>query len=429
MAIFQQRDLVLPHHLCTRCGTCQAICPQNVIEVDEADYPHRIHRERCIGCNRCMAVCPGIGVDFYKIEEVIFNDSPGCKAHPGLGLYHDVFIGYSVDENLRKNSSSGGVVSSLLYYAFEKKLIDGIISVRMRLDKPWKAESFIAQSIDDLKDVPQAKYQRVPVNAVLKDAEHFSHLAVVGLPCHIHAIRKYELLSNKFKDKVKYHLGIFCNSVIEPEATVFLLRKMGIKLSSIKRIQYRGKGWPGGFVVELDDGTEQYLPKEEYSLLLATFISERCLYCIDFTNELADISFGDAKFLYGQGEGWTSVIARTKIGQELLRGALQCGFITLEENNLERILSSQKFGFNFKKVGAQFRIKMLGKKTQPVYNSRFNNILLSRKKWKKEQKFMLFYRICKAMRFFMNMLPFSFFKRWSVKMTEDARKGKKTFYY
>jgi coenzyme F420 hydrogenase subunit beta len=43
-----------------------------------------------------------------------------------------------------------------------------------------------------------------------------------------------------------------------------------------------------------------------------------CHFCSDYTAEFADLSFGGL----GSPEGWTTVITRSKLGQEVLTDAL-----------------------------------------------------------------------------------------------------------
>ncbi|KQC05256.1 MAG: 4Fe-4S ferredoxin [Methanoculleus sp. SDB] len=43
--------------LCTGCGTCSAVCPENAVAVSEAE-PARITQERCVSCGQCVDSCP-----------------------------------------------------------------------------------------------------------------------------------------------------------------------------------------------------------------------------------------------------------------------------------------------------------------------------------------------------------------------------------
>jgi sarcosine oxidase subunit alpha len=72
---------VLPVFHCTQeipCNPCTAVCPQGLIEIDEADIrklPDFIGEQvgkACIGCEKCVTICPGLAVtlvDYRKETE------------------------------------------------------------------------------------------------------------------------------------------------------------------------------------------------------------------------------------------------------------------------------------------------------------------------------------------------------------------------
>lgn len=45
---------------CCGCAACEAICPQDAIQMkldEDGFYYPQIQRDKCIGCGRCMQVC------------------------------------------------------------------------------------------------------------------------------------------------------------------------------------------------------------------------------------------------------------------------------------------------------------------------------------------------------------------------------------
>lgn len=48
--------------ICDFCGTCVAVCPQDAIELQEADF--NIFEERCTLCKNCVYVCPVRALEF-----------------------------------------------------------------------------------------------------------------------------------------------------------------------------------------------------------------------------------------------------------------------------------------------------------------------------------------------------------------------------
>src|SRR4030043_382689 len=114
------------------------------------------------------------------------------------------------DEEIRRGSSSGGIVTQLLVYALEKGIIDGALVVRMKKDKPLEPEPFIARSREEIISASKSKYCPVAANVVLKAIlSEKGRVAVVGLPCHINGIRKAESALPELKKKIVLHVGLF----------------------------------------------------------------------------------------------------------------------------------------------------------------------------------------------------------------------------
>jgi coenzyme F420 hydrogenase subunit beta len=70
-----------------------------------------------------------------------------------------------------------------------------------------------------------------------------------------------------------------------------------------------------------------------------------CAYCLDFTGKNSDISCGNI----GSDEGWTTVIVRTKKGEEAFQGALKAGLIEAEElepKKVQTVANSARFKKN-----------------------------------------------------------------------------------
>jgi coenzyme F420 hydrogenase subunit beta len=106
----------------------------------------------------------------------------------------------------------------------------------------------------------------------------------------------------------------------------------------------------GKFIVILDSGDEIGIPLKEFE----AYCSDFCQFCDDSTAEYADISIGSI----GSKVGCSTVITRTKIGEELFNGAMQKGFIkskSLEDDQesvefLKKIARKKKSQIHLSKV-------------------------------------------------------------------------------
>jgi len=47
---------------CKGCGLCVAVCPKNVLELDESLKSEPIRMGDCIGCRQCENMCPDLAI-------------------------------------------------------------------------------------------------------------------------------------------------------------------------------------------------------------------------------------------------------------------------------------------------------------------------------------------------------------------------------
>ena len=147
----------------------------------------------------------------------------------------------------------------------------------MKKDNPLEPEPFIARTKEEIIEASKSKYCPVPVNVAIKDilnTKEGERFAIVGLPCHINGIRKAERVSEKLREKIVLHLGIFCSHSLSFQGTKFFLRRLDIKEREVVRIDYRGGGWPGKIKIELTDGRVRLIPNQD-SLWNTSFCDSR----------------------------------------------------------------------------------------------------------------------------------------------------------
>ena len=367
--------------LCTGCGTCIALCPNDALELTMNENKGisipKLNEEKCNNCGICYNVCPGHGVDFKELNLEIFGKEPEEAL---IGNYLNCYIGHARDYDIQYNSASGGLVTQLLIFALEEEIIDGALVTRMKKDNPLEPEPFIARTKEEIIEASKSKYCPVPVNIVLKeilnskDGEKF---AVVGLPCHIHGIRKAEQINKNLKEKIILRIGIFCGHAPNFMATKFLLRQTNIKEKDIRKLNYRGEGWPGRMYIELKNGNKKFIKYGEYwdKGFGLYFFPNRCTLCCDGVCELADVSFGDAwlpELRKDETIGKSIIISKTRIGDEILQKCHAKKKIELNKVGVEKVIESQKMMLNFKKKMFQARafiISLFDKKV-PNYTSK-----------------------------------------------------------
>jgi CBS domain-containing protein len=109
-------------------------------------------------------------------------------------------------------------------------------------------------------------------------------------------------------------LGLFCFGSFSLTPLVeYITKTYDIQPSEIKQMRLSSQ-----FVVQTKDGTIRIPISEIEDRILPS-----CRTCTDFTNELADISVGGA---YPLGD-WSTVIIRTKAGEDFFYNAVESGVI------------------------------------------------------------------------------------------------------
>ena len=357
------KNLVIDRGLCTVCGTCIGICPTASVELSyDHEEPIPRLRGKCNHCGNCNHACPGRDVPLLELEK-FFLGKIRKKQSEDFGVFTFSGMGYAIDDKIRRGGASGGFVTALMSYALESGFIDCALVTGFSQAKPWRAQPTLAATPQQVIECAQSKYLPAAVNSLLgAAAKGYEKIGVVGLPCHVEAIRKMQYLGlvPAITRKIKVLIGLFCGANWHFEGTRHVLSELcGVReLNQIVRIQCRGRtsGWRTKFVVELDNGIIRDVPRDTYVLAwLAAFKRDRCLMCIDWSSELADISTGD--YWGPEGEhferpGVNSVLVRTTKGAELLRGAREANLIELREAPASYLRNCA--GFEWKKHGAIF---------------------------------------------------------------------------
>ncbi|MCK9294127.1 MAG: Coenzyme F420 hydrogenase/dehydrogenase, beta subunit C-terminal domain [Desulfobulbaceae bacterium] len=337
---------VVKHDLCLGCGTCMAICPKNAIsmELDECQgvFLPKVDSNACNNCDLCWVICPGAVADYDTLNRILWGRVPDNHR---IGHYLAGYKAYAINDELRHNCSSGGMVTALLSYLFENNHIDGALVTGMSPEIPWQSKSFIARSIDEVINAAGSKHCLFPTNIALREIlDKEGRYAVVGLPCHIHAIRKAQLKSPKLKKRIKLSFGLLCASGRSVNGLKTLMRRLDISLDSVLSLKYRGNGWPGKLEVITSDGEKVLVDYKSYYPLMCLHDPHRCSLCHDKSSELADLSFGDLwlpEERKNAGSGKSICIVRNEKAALLFNAAARDGVISkspLNEKDLLRAI-------------------------------------------------------------------------------------------
>lgn len=360
---------VIESGLCAACGMCAGVCPKSSIDMYyESKIADPIPRKigDCDNCGLCYDTCPGKYIPMRDIDKIFFGRE--CdQDNELLGIFKQSYKGYATDEMLRTGASSGGVVSALISYALDAQIIDGAFLVGWNQEWPWRAIPMLVQSSAEVRKSVRTVLEMVPVNSLLSEAVRkrgLKKIGIVGVPCHIHALRKLQLLGTPadLAKSIKIMIGLYCANTHYYEGIYHMLRELGgiAELEEIVAMDYRGGQWPGSNMVMTKDGRMRHIATKHertwHFLQSASYKRDRCMMCIDFSAEVADISAGDIfQKVDSPVREITGFLVRTQVGEELVLGAEKKGYIAMSHHDPELIPSSG-LGWESKKHAAMFRL-------------------------------------------------------------------------
>ena len=375
--VFQNISYTVKHKLCTGCGLCADVCPTNVIgiKIKGGVYQPCVSETGCIGCGKCINICPGVGVQVNKIARDLFTDSK-IKCHPGIGRYISCHTGYSNDHAIRYHSASGGLVTQILLGLMERGLITGAVVTSFDKTNFMLFRPNLALDKDAVIQGKSSKYSPVNFEGVIKEIQkNTGKFIIVGLPCHIHAFRKYEVYDKHFKEKILGYFGLYCSAGRTFNMTEYLFQRYGVDKNKLTYFAFRDEGCLGHLVARFSGMEVRKKYEDYYTTLRSFFIPRRCLLCVDHFAELADVSFGDIHIPpYSDDKiGINSLIIRNRFFYELIQkmaSSLNASdSIVLHDLDEKLLLASQRVLFQKKHRLATFlTLEKLRKKVIPLYD-------------------------------------------------------------
>jgi coenzyme F420 hydrogenase subunit beta len=340
------QDVVL-WRLCTGCGACAAVCPQQKIRLtDIIDTGIRpvVPVDGCRDCGDCLRVCPGL-----EMAHEATNGTPAIvkSLKKAWGPIREVYEGYAADMALRFEGSSGGVTSALALYCLEREGVRGVVHSARNSEIPWKNRTVISRNKVDLLESAGSRYAPAsPVEGLEHIEKTDGSWVFVGKPCDVEGVQKYQGIRPGMSEKIFLRLGIFCAGTPATLGTLELIGKLNIQRDSVQEIRYRGQGWPGSFKVKTKgaEKSDQSLPYREAWSFLQKYRPFRCYLCPDGTSEFADISCGDSWHMKDpEGEtGSSLVLVRTERGGKIIRKAVDAGYLVLTKIEPKMVEAAQK---------------------------------------------------------------------------------------
>lgn len=309
---------------CQQCGACEAVCPKEVISFRRLeDGTHRVvvDDDRCIRCKRCVNVCPANKREDYGG----YFDGFGEKTY---------FLGYNVDNGIRRESSSGGVCKTIIMESLRNGWADGVYTLKKTGDFPFAAgEFYTRENIPAYEDIPNSVYHSVMACRNIGSIGKCKRLIVVGTSCQLRAMNA--ALKGKADEIIR--VCIFCKQQKTLGSTRFLAKAMGTDIPENLKFfaRYRGLGWPG--IVRVNESELPYSRAAQIPFGRRLWTVEGCNVCGDpfGTKSGADITLMDPwKIRQENSLGETLVVVHSEAGNSLVKSIPQ---LHLEEKAFSEV--------------------------------------------------------------------------------------------
>ena len=377
-------EQIVKDEFCIGCGFCSIICKNKAIKIVydkkyDGFIPKVVKDCDCEGENNCANFCPGNNLDLLSLVKDKFGEIPRDYL---ISNYESIHIGYSKIEKYRQNSSSGGLVPTILNYLFKSEKINGAYCVIPSNTSPYETSGAIIESIEEIDSIHGSVYHPVNFGKGLNDLLTFNgKFAFVGLPCQIEAFEKLKNKNLDIKERHYISIGLFCGGINKYEAFRYYLKSFGKNFDTIDSINFRHGQWPGNIKIRTN-GEVNYFPRGfgntrkgilRYAASVdGYFMMKRCRLCPDQIADLADIAVGDPhlpKYKSNRSAGYSLIISRSKTGFEIIKEMKNLDKLHLEKSNREDIVNSQSSTLNNRRhVNAYLRVSRLFRKSVPNFN-------------------------------------------------------------
>lgn len=330
---------VAERQLCTGCGVCAYLSPDEIEMVDDLENGRRpLLRTRLSEDRRSVdaaSACPG-----SHLHQTANERSSGVIAElaPAWGPVMSLWEGYASDPEIRFAGSSGGAASALALFCIERLGMHGLLHIDARRDVPYLNRTVLSTTRQQILAATGSRYAPAsPCDSLRLIEEAPAPCVFIGKPCDVAGARAAAGLRPGLERNLGLTIGIFCAGTPSTKGTLEMLKAMGVEdPTTLVGVRYRGNGWPGRATARfrtadgsLDERSFTYA--ESWGDILQKHRQWRCYICPDHTGEFADIAVGDPWYRpIPEGDhGHSLVLARTDRGRRIVESAIEAGYLTL----------------------------------------------------------------------------------------------------
>lgn len=213
---------------CCGCNACGDICPTSAIDFvtdKEGFWYPKVNLDKCINCSLCEKTCPML----HKADGVNRYDVPL------------VYAAYANNENIRIDSTSGGIFSILALEGYkEKSYVGGAV-----YNEDYTVMQTVTDNPTDLDNLRSSKYLQSNASGVYKEIRGLlkkdKKVLFCGTPCQIQAL--YRFLGNKDYENLTT-VDFICRGVNSPKAFLSYMKMLETQFGSkATKIKFKAKKW------------------------------------------------------------------------------------------------------------------------------------------------------------------------------------------
>ena len=320
---------------CLSCGLCVDICPKTAIQLQcdkNGFYYPVINQEKCIDCGLCSKNC------------IVNNEIEGKQSQKA-------YKGYSTDDKLLLQSTSGGCVGELYRYFLNQ----GYAVCGVMYDEHWNCEFVLTYNWEDVAKFHGSKYIGADLNGIYKKVKNElkkgKGVFFVGTPCQCAGLKRF--LGNEIE---KYSIFI-CDLICWGVGSKYALQKYLSELSPDDTIvEYRMRSKCSGnspynecrseIVTESGKRMTPSFYNEGFGYLFASglVVKEECFQCqFASLKRHGDITVGDWKNQLTEDEernGCSLLLCNTNAGDTVIRELVNDKKIVLFPLSLEKVIDT-----------------------------------------------------------------------------------------
>lgn len=280
-----------------------------------------------------QSVCPTVRADFGELKRrPEYVPSVDKVTERNWGAITSIWEGYAADAEIRFKGSSGGALTAISLYCLYELGYHGVLHTGENPDDPIRNKTRMSRSREELLAAVGSRYSPAAVCEGLGLVETAdAPCVVIGKPVEIIATRNAMAAFPALREKVGVTLSFFCAETPPTLATRKLLKIFDVDEDSLTTLRYRGYGWPGFFTTRnAGEEPRQHWTYQRSWAFLERFRPWSVHLWPDGSGELADISCGDPWYEEpdGKNPGFSLIVARTRLGKEIVEGAMAAGYLS-----------------------------------------------------------------------------------------------------